>query len=165
MSSSMDRRKANGASGKAPRTDWLPSRMNSSSPAMALAARKICSTSVRFILSENRLTFARREDATKGTGLAKTTRFFGAAFQQGHKFRDSGGLHNSFPFQDCLPIAFGVIGICQPTSGIGQSDLNQLWVGTNFLRDDAIHFEASVIQKLVPGLVAVDRKSTRLNSS
>src|SRR5208337_108336 len=155
MSSSMERRKANGASGKAPRTDWLPSRMNSFSPAISLAARKICSTSARFILSENSLTFPRREDATKWTGLTKTTRFLGAAFQQGHQRRDGGGLYNSFPFQDCLPIAIGVIGICQPAFDIGQGDLDQLWVGTDFFRDDAIHFEASVIRKLMPVLVAV----------
>lgn len=137
--------------------------MNSSSPAIPLAARKTCSISERCILSENGLSFVRRKEATERTRLAQSLRFFGVACQQGHQCPDREVLNDPLPFQGGLPVALGVIGVGQPTVDVGQGDLDQLRVDTNFVRNDAIHFEAAVIHNFMPGPVAVSGNHCGVN--
>lgn len=52
-SASIDCRNSRGASGKRPRIAWLLMTMNSVSPVAPLAARRMCSSSERFIPAQN----------------------------------------------------------------------------------------------------------------
>src|SRR6266511_1069311 len=66
---------------------------------MALAARRMCSSSCRFIFTENGQAFFRAKNAAEGTGLAQTTGLLGIAAQQHENPRDWAFTQNPLPLQ------------------------------------------------------------------
>src|SRR5579859_674289 len=147
-SSSSESKSSAGAKGNCPRIAWLPTTTSSLSSTMALQARMTCSSSERFIASEDLVALLNCQNAGERAGLAKLIGAFALFSQEPKQFLKGPCFNHCFPG---LQNRQGSVSrVFHPAGQIPSGNIQKLWVAMNFFRYDSMQGKTAFVYPVVP---------------